>query len=622
MNRLTGVESPTPHTSAGHGDLNADGPAPLVFESSWEICQQAGGIYTVLRSKAPAAVAARGDSYWLLGPYRELAAKIEFEFSRPGGPIGEALHELSERGIHVHAGRWLVTGRPQALLIDTDSAVAKLHEIKYFLWKDHGISVPDNDVESDEVAAYGYLLTELLSAIHRRLGNRPMIAQFHEWQGASAIPMLKHRKVAFPTIFTTHATLVGRSLSAANQDLYGSLETIDAEAVATEHGILHRFLFERAAAQQSDVFTTVSEITAQEAEFFLGRVPDALLPNGLNVERFAAPHEFQNLHQQAKEQIHEFVRGHFFPSYTFDLNRTIYVFTAGRYEFRNKGYDVFIEALHELNRRLKAQSEGVTVVAFLVTRAPYRQINNDTLNRQAMYNEMKAMCGALQDRMGKILLDSVADGRLPDIDELMDESSRVRLKRMMHAWRIGGAPIIVTHDLEDDISDPILRHLRHRKLLNAAEDPVKVIFHPEFIAPTSPLLGIEYDQFVRGCNLGVFPSYYEPWGYTPMECIIRGVPGITSDLSGFGSYVMDHFPDHDAAGMYVNRRRGVSFETSVYQVAGWMHNMTRMGLRNRIELRNRVEQHAEHFSWSKMVSYYQAARRMAFEMYYPNRNLC
>jgi glycogen(starch) synthase len=369
------------------------------------------------------------------------------------------------------------------------------------------------------------------------------------------------------------------------------------------------------------VFTTVSEITAQEAEHFLGRRPDVLLPNGLNVERSAAPHEFQNLHQQCKEQIHDFVMGHFFPSYTFDLDRTLYVFTAGRYEYRNKGIDVFIEALHELNRRLKADPEDVTVVAFIIARAPYHALNVETLNRQAMFNELRETCESIEEAMGRRLFRTVTAGRLPTTDDLLDDYARVRLQRMIHAFRQERQPTIVTHDLKDDVHDPVLCHLRRRNLLNAADDPVKVIFHPEFISSTSPVLGLEYDQFVRGCNLGVFPSYYEPWGYTPMECVVRGIPAITSDLSGFGAYLMDNFPDHDANGLYVARRRRASFENIVYQVTGWLHFLTRISLRERIQLRNRVETHAEYFDWSHMARYYRAARRMALKKHYPDRDL-
>ena len=159
---------------------------------------------------------------------------------------------------------------------------------------------------------------------------------------------------------------------------------------------------------------------------------------------------------------------------------------------------------------------------------------------------------------------------------------------MMHAWRQGPPPMIVTHDLANDGDDLILRHLRHRGLINLCEDPVKVIFHPEFITSTSPILGLEYDQFVRGCNLGVFPSYYEPWGYTPMECVIRGIPAITSDYSGFGAYVMSHFPEHNKHGIFIapdcNRCR---------------------------------QKHRGH----RMTRYYRAARRFAIHKHYPGSNV-
>ena len=593
----------------------------LMLEVSWEVCCQAGGIYTVLRSKAPVTVQNWGSNYFAVGPYREPAARIEFEPARPPKLIGQVLEELRAGGLVAHFGHWLITGRPQAILIDLNSIAGHLAEMKYFAWKDLGISMPYGEHEDDGIVLFGYAVTDLLQKLHQRLGGFPMLAHFHEWQGALALPLLRFRKVLFPTVFTTHATLVGRSLSAANVDLYDHLSEVDATAVAEEHGFKHRYQIERAAAQQADIFTTVSEITAEEAEHFLGRKPDVLLPNGLNVERAAAPHEFQNLHQQCKEQIHDFVRGHFFPSYTFDLERTLYFFSAGRYEYRNKGLDVFIEALAELNRRLKARSEGVTVVAFIVTRAACRGPNLEALNRQAMFHELRNTCEEIEDEMGRVLFDAVSQGRLPTMDELLDEYARVRLKRMMHAWVQGPSPTIVTHDLEDDAGDPVLNHLRSRRLLNAPDDPVKVIFHPEFITSTSPILGLEYDEFVRGCNLGVFPSYYEPWGYTPLECIVRGVPAITSDLAGFGAYLMEHFPDHDANGMFVARRRHVTLETTIYQVAGWLHLLTRMDLRDRIALRNRCEQHGYHFDWSRLYRHYRTAHSLAFDKHYEGRRI-
>ena len=236
--------------------------APLIVEISWEACSQTGGIYTVLRSKCSAAMERCGDDYCLIGPYREAAAKIEFEPAPHEGVLAEAVNEMHNQGVVLHSGRWLITGRPRVILIDVTSVIQHLPQMKYFLWRDLEIGTPSDDPETDEIIAFGYATADLLAAVHARLGGRAMLAQFHEWQGAVALPLLKHRNVPIPTVFTTHATLVGRSLSAANKDLYANLSAIDGEAVAVEHGRGHRFQIERAAAHASDVFTTVSEITA------------------------------------------------------------------------------------------------------------------------------------------------------------------------------------------------------------------------------------------------------------------------------------------------------------------------------------------------------------------------
>lgn len=591
----------------------------MLFEIAWEVCAQAGGIYTVLRSKAPAAARRWGEGYTLIGPYRESAAAVEFEPEPATGIVARAVASMRERGVVLHTGRWLITGRPRVVLIDLGSVAGQLSEMKYFLWRDHGVESPGGDWDLDETILFGYAVADLLQQVRERTADLPLIAHFHEWQASVAVPLLAKRQVGVPTVFTTHATLVGRSLSANNVELYDHLSRINGEDVAHEYRIAPRFQIERAAARSADVFTTVSGITAREAEQFLGRKPDVLLPNGLNIERFAAPYQFQNLHRSNKALIHEFVMGHFFPSYTFDLDRTLYIFTAGRYEYRNKGFDVFIEALYRLNQRLKMQSEGVTVVAFIIAPAPYRSLSVGALNRQAMMHELHETCQSIKEDMGRRLFQTIAgEGRLPTADDLLDEFARVRLKRMMHAWRQGPLPSIVTHDLVDDANDAILRHLRHRNLINLPDDPVKVVFHPEFITSTSPIIGLEYDQFVRGCNLGVFPSYYEPWGYTPMECVVRGIPAITSDYSGFGAYVMSHFPDHDESGIFVSRRSGVATDDTIESVTRWIHGLVRMSRRERIGLRNRVEAHAEYFDWDRMMRYYSAAHRFALNRTHPN----
>jgi glycogen synthase len=586
---------------------------PLLFEIAWEVCWQLGGIYTVLRSKAPAMLQRWDERYCLIGPYNPQTAAFEFDEQQPTGIFRDALQSLAESGIPAKYGRWLIPGRPQVILIDYRARYSWLDSDKYAMWKDHGIATQNNDGEVNDVVAFGFALTEFFIKLVNAAGNRPILAHFHEWMAGVAIPRIAHLGLPISTVFTTHATLLGRYLAGDSADFYNHLPFINAEEQAAKYQIFPRFAIERAAAHAATVFTTVSEVTATEAEKLLGRTPDAIVPNGLNIQRFAALHEFQNLHQVFKERIHEFVMGHFFPSYTFDLDRTIYIFTSGRYEFRNKGFDLFIEALYRLNQRLKNIPDHPTVVAFIVTRAWTRHINVGVLQRQSMFEDLKNVCGGLERQMGARLFRASAQGRLPRMQDLLNDEELLRLRQSIQAWRTGPQPAIVTHDLVDDASDPILQHLRHRQLFNAADDPVKVVFHPEFVTATSPLFNLDYQQFVRGCHMGVFPSYYEPWGYTPMESVALGLPAVTTDLSGFGAYVQHHVPNADQQGICVLNRRTKSFSETTDNLVDYLTNFVQMSRRQRIEIRNRVERLSELFDWSALVVHYHEAHDMALE---------
>jgi len=585
----------------------------LLFEIAWEVCWQLGGIYTVLRTKAEAMMQRWDDRYILIGPYNPATAALEFEEKPTEGIIRDALDRLRAQGIPCHFGRWLISGRPRVILLDYRARYPQLDADKYLLWKDHGISTRANDGEVNEVTAFGFTVAEFFRELSSIAGNRSILAHFHEWMAGVAVPRIAHTRLPVTTLFTTHATLLGRYLASDNPNFYQHLPFLNADAEAARYNILPRHQIEKAAAHASVVFTTVSEVTAIESEKLLGRKPDAILPNGLNIQRFAALHEFQNLHQKFKERIHEFVMGHFFPSYTFDLDRTIYFFTSGRYEYRNKGLDLFIEALWRLNMRLRQYPDHPTVIAFIITRAATRNINVSVLQSQAMFDDLRQSCQDVERQMGRKLFLAATTGRMPGYPELLPDDTVVRLKRAIHVWRSARQPVIVTHDLVDDAGDPVLKHLRHRQLLNAPDDPVKMVFHPEFATATSPLLSLDYDQFVRGCHLGVFPSYYEPWGYTPMESIALGVPAVTTDLSGFGAYVRRHIERPDDQGITVLNRRSESFDQAAEELAGYFMQFVQLTRRQRIELRNRVERMSEMFDWSNLVSHYHEAHDMALE---------
>lgn len=590
----------------------------MLFEVAWEVCWQLGGIYTVLRSKAQEMIDRWGDRYCLIGPYNPGTAAIEFEEQPAYGPIRDVLNKLRDIGVPCHFGRWLIPGRPRVILIDQRARYGHLHVDKYLMWEDHRISLPSDDGEVNDVTAFGFSVAEFFRVLTQVVKDRPILAHFHEWMGGVAVPRIAHLRLPVSTVFTTHATLLGRYLAGDNPYFYDHLPFLNPDHEAGKYNIYPRFAIERAAAHASTVFTTVSDVTAFEAEKLLGRTADVIVPNGINLHRFAAPHEFQHLHAQYKERIHDFVKGHFFPSYSFDLDRTLYVFTSGRYEYRNKGMDLFIEAMHRLNWRLKGIQDPPTVIGFVITRAQTRNINVRVLQNQSMYEDLSNTCNAIQREMGSRLLNCTAHGRLPSFGDLLKEDEQVRLKRAMHAWKTHQQPLIVTHDLADDANDPILQHMRHRHMFNAADDPVKMVFHPEFLSATNPVMSLDYDQFVRGCHMGIFPSYYEPWGYTPLECIALGVPTVTSDLSGFGSYVQKHVwakerRDADRQGIHILQRRGRSFDDACDALVNHLFSFAQLNRRQRIEMRNRTERLSEQFDWKTLTDHYDQAHNLALE---------
>ncbi len=593
------------------GSVDARRAEPLLMEVAWEVCNQVGGIYTVLRSKVPSMLSRWGSRYCLVGPYNPETAEVEFEPAPLDDPVGRTVRQLREMGYGAHYGRWLVSGRPHVVLLDTASVTGVLNELKYRVWADHGIAHSD-ETNVNNAVAFGEMCRALLSTLAQEESRRrPLVAHFHEWQAGLAIPMLRKEGWPGALVFTTHATMVGRYLATGNTSFYDQLPFLDGDQKAKNFDIQAQHQIEKAAAHGAQVFTTVSDVTAEECTHLLGRKPDVLLPNGLNIRRFTAIHEFQTLHKQYKERLHEFSIGHFFPSYNFDLDNTLYMFTSGRYEYENKGMDLTIEALARLNHRLREAASPVTVVFFIITKAPFRSINVRALQSRAMLHEFRTAAHAVKESVGDGLFLAAAWGEIADLNGLMDDSWRLRLRRAIQAWKSEVPPGIVTHDLIDDVHDPVLKQLRTCWLFNREDDPVKVVFHPDFVQATSPLFGMEYEQFVRGCHLGVFPSYYEPWGYTPLESIALGVPAVTSDLSGFGSYLQQLVPEHAPKGIYVVPRRHNDFHRAADELTDRLFQFASLGRRDRIALRNSVETFSEHFDWHNLGRHYNEAHDLA-----------
>lgn len=595
-----------------------------LVEVAWEVCNQVGGIYTVIRSKVPTMMEIWKDNYCLVGPYFPAKASAEFEpIHTYDDPIGRAVLKLRERGIEAHYGYWLVSGRPKVVLINPFSVYNRLGEIKYFLWDHHAIGTSDHDDLLNQVVAFGFTVKEFFSCLHGEINHeKQILAHFHEWMVGTAIPEIRYENLPIATIFTTHATMLGRYLAMNDGDFYEHLPYYDWINEAKNFNIEPAVFIERAAAHGANVFTTVSDVTAKECTYLLGRTPDLILPNGLNIERFTALHEFQNLHKDYKDKINQFIIGHFFQSYKFDLDKTLYFFTSGRYEYRNKGFDMTLEALARLNWKMKNAGMDMTVVMFFITKQPFHTINPLVLQSRAVMEEIRRTCDSIVDQVHEKLFEAASaseDLKLPDLSNFVDDYWKLRLRRNLLSWKSHELPIVVTHNLVYDAQDEILGFLRNANLVNNADDKVKVVYHPDFISSSNPLFGMDYSQFVRGCHLGVFPSYYEPWGYTPLESIASGVPTVTSDLSGFGDYVLNNIPNNEEKGIYVVNRRTQSYHDAAEQLANQLFEFVHQSRRERISQRNRAENASEHFDWQNLGIYYDKAYRLAYQYSQDNK---
>lgn len=588
-----------------------------LIEIAWEVCNQVGGIYTVIRTKVPAMVQKWGDSYFLLGPYMQATASAEFEpiLELDDTPVAKAVQKMRDMGYEVHYGHWLITGKPKIVLFEIDSIIEHVNGIKADLWDKHKINTLDCEDLVNQVIAFGELVRIFLTlAVEEGQETTNFLGHFHEWMASTALLDLRKEKVKIATTFTTHATMLGRYLAGNVHDFYDKLHLFNWKKQAIHYGIEAQATIEYLAANAAHVMTTVSDVTAKECEYLLGRIPDLILPNGLNITRFTAVHEHQNLHMRFKEKIHQFVMGHFFPSYSFDLDKTLYFFTSGRFEFSNKGYDISLDALKRLNEKMKAANIDMTVVMFFVTRQPYHTIDPEILQSRAVLDEIKEITTSIEETIGEKLFTAAAgsdDLKMPDLNQFVDEYWRLRLRRTIQAWKTKKLPKYVTHLLKNE--DALTEAIRYTNMINNKEDKVKIIYHPDFVVSTNPLFGMDYNQFVRGCHMGVFPSYYEPWGYTPLECIARGVPTITSDLSGFGDYMMQIMKDYDEWGVHVLKRKTQTFEEASEEMANILLKYVTTSRRDRIMLRNRVESISEIFDWSNLRSYYDTAHDLSMK---------
>ncbi|MBW2980614.1 glycogen synthase [Candidatus Woesearchaeota archaeon] len=584
--------------------------ADYLFEASWEVCNKVGGIYTVVSSKASQMVNIYKEKFFTVGPYFHEKAILEFQPSVVPEKFKKVFSALRKEGINSYYGKWLIKGKPNAILLDCSKFAERYKDkIKAELWEDHKIDSMNSGPHFEDPAVWSTAVGKLLEGLSTVLKGR-IVGQFHEWLCGGAILHLKKNKIKIPSVFTTHATTLGRALSAANQDLYGMLGKMNPDDEARNHGVIDIYGLEKAAAQNVDVFTTVSEITGMESEHILGRKPDLLVPNGLDFDKLPNLEEIPIKHKDYKAKMKEFIRAFFFPYYSFDDEETLFYYISGRYEFRNKGLDITIRALAKLNERLKKEKSKRTIVVFLLIPADVKTINLEVLENKSLFEDVQdAIDEALPD-VRKHIIDSFVHRKLPTQTKLFDEDFLIDFRKSMISFKKRGTPPICTHELRDE-NDIILKTLRENNLINNSDDKVKVVFYPGYLSASDRLLDMDYYPAIWGCHLGIFPSYYEPWGYTPLESAAHGVPAITSDLAGFGRFVLRK--QQPETGLFVIKRYNNSDEKAVNQLTDTFYWYSTLPKKERIAQKVKAEHFAPLLDWGHLVDNYIKAHNLAVD---------
>ncbi|RME53572.1 glycosyltransferase [Candidatus Woesearchaeota archaeon] len=584
--------------------------ADVVFECSWEVCNKVGGINTVLKSKA-GLMKERYAEYFMVGPYVEKNAQVELDEAEPPSFLKKAFAECSARGIRCYFGSWLIKGEPKVVLIDASALLSQKDSIKAKLWEEFHIDSLHSRWEFEEPMLWSWAVGVLLEAVERELVGKKVVVHCHEWLAGFALLYLRSVRSSIASVFTTHATMLGRALAGSGYDLYAMLDSINPQEWAQKVGVQDKFSAERAMASQADVFSTVSEITALEAERILGRRPEVLLLNGLELERFPTFEETSIRHATNREIIREFLSYYFFPYYTFDVEHTLMFFFVGRYEFRNKGIDVLIDALAKLNKKLQEEGGDRHIVVFFWVPMGTRGVKQEIVENKNFFNHLKeSVARRLEKLLQRLVYDlasSGSDGKL-----VLEKDFIQELKRdLMHFRRVGNPPMI-THHIDNEQNDPLLNSLLSKGLDNKQDDRVKVVVYPAYLDGSDSLLNLPYYDAITGCHLGVFPSSYEPWGYTPLETAACGVPSVTTDLAGFGRFVMKKVHGEEG-GIYVVPRYKHSYDEAVQELFEILLRFARLNRSERVHEKIKAKSLSALADWRQFVNFYVQAHNVALQ---------
>ncbi len=536
----------------------------FVFESSWEVCNKVGGIYTVLSTRAKTLQDMMKDRIIFIGPdcWKEKDCPY---FKEDTTLFADWKNDARDAGIIVRIGRWTIPGEPIAILVDFNPYFAQKDQIYTWLWENYQVDSLHAYGDYDEASMFSYAAALVVESFYGKYMNPGLKVVYHGNEWMTGLGLLYINKVLpdVATIFTTHATSIGRSIAGNNKPLYDYLFAYQGDQMAWELNMQSKHSIEKQTAHFVDCFTTVSDITANECKELLDKPVDFVLPNGFDNNFIPKGATFTKKRKAARKCLLNVANALLGTDLQDD---TLIVSTSGRYEFRNKGVDVFIEAM---NRLLRVKELNKTVVAFI---------------------EVPGWVGEPRQD----LADRLQSGKKYDTPLPVPE---------------------ITHWLHNMTHDNVLGMLKFLDMHNRAEDKVKLIFLPCYLTGDDGILNMTYYDLVLGKDLCIYPSYYEPWGYTPLEAIAFKVPCITTDLAGFGLWAnsVKGAPSEIEDGVKVIHRTDYNYSEVADAIKDTVTKYSNMSADEVKKARANAEKLSKKALWSEFIKYYEQAYDFALQ---------
>jgi len=581
----------------------------ILIEVSWEIANKVGGIYTVIKEKAD-YILKYFRNYYVIGPYLPNRSSLEFSSLNPSDDILYVINECKKLGFDVYYGEWLIGARPKCFLIDFKIFLNNINSLKYELWANYRIDSLRTGDDYNYPLAWSKAVSIFLKIFGERFNAVPKILHLHEWLSGAVI--LFH-KLPFITIFTTHATVLGRTLTSAGVNLWEILNNIDIDKEALKYSVEAKHSIEKIVSQKVDFFTTVSEVLSAETGIILGKKADYLLPNGINLTKFLTVEEITYAHKRNKEILLNFFLYFFSPYYRLETKKSLIYFISGRPEIRNKGIDIFIRSLSLLNKKLSDENPNILVLLLIPNE--HHGINSAVMNNFNVYRDLEEKLDeALPEIKSRLIHFLIHKERIIS-EGFFDKNEFLEMQKLLKRLITEATYPISPFNLKPD--DEILKILNIVGLRNLPEDKVKIIYYPSYLRRGDGLLNLDYDEAVSGCHLGIFPSLYEPWGYTPLETAASGVITITTDLTGFADFVKKNVSlNHNAPGVYIIKRKNRRDSDVVEDLANLMLGIAKLNKSLRVENKLEARRIASYCSWEKLINYYLELYNIALKKNY------